>query len=107
MHSRDNKKVFQRYSKANSVLEVAFAILFCLNLFFRHYDWWNSALYLTLLSVVFTVLSGCVSFLHSKLPKDQQVKPNWISASDFSTHPYFTFALFATFSLIGVIYLFG
>lgn len=106
MHSREDKKTVQRDSKANSVLEVAFIAVFVASIIFRQYDWWNSALYLTLISLVFAVLSGCVAFFYSKLPKDQRVKSNWISASDFSTHPYFTFLLFVAFFMIGVITLF-
>lgn len=105
MRSQNNKKTSQRYSKANFVLEAAFVVLFIINLLFKQHSFWNSALYLTLVSLVFTVLSGYVAFLHSKLPKDQRKKPNWISASDFSTHPYFTFILFVVFSLIGLFYL--
>ena len=83
-----------------------FVALFLFNLFCKRYAFWNSALYLTIVSLLFTLLSGYVAYLHSKLPKSQREKPNWLSASDFSTHPYFTVALFAVFSVIGLIYLF-
>jgi uncharacterized membrane protein len=109
MRSQNDKKTSQRYSKryskANSVLEAAFVVLFMINLLFKHHSFRNSALYLTLVSLVFTVLSGYVAFLHSKLPKDQREKPDWLDASDFSTHPYFTFILFVVYSLIGLFYL--
>lgn len=106
MHSRDDQKAKQKYAKASSVLDWSFVALFIVNLLFRNFDSWNSALYLTVVSFIFTALSGYVAYLHSKLPKKQREKPRWISASIFSVHPYLTFILFVAFSIVGLFYLF-
>lgn len=104
MKKRD-KSAKQKYEKAASVLDGVFVVLFAVNLLLKKYDFWNSALYLTVVSLIFAIISGYVAYLHSRLPKSQREKPNWISASDFGTHPYFTFSLFCVFSAIGLIYL--
>lgn len=102
MRSRGDKRAKQRYARAAAILDGLYVALFAVGLLFENCD---SALYLTVVSLVFAAASGCVAYLHSKLPKEQREKPNWTSASDFSTHPYVTFALFAAFSVIGLCYL--
>lgn len=106
MRSRNDKRAKQKYAKASSVLDCLYVVLFGVNLLLKKFDFWNSALYLTVVSLIFTVMSGYVAYLHSKLPKNQREKPNWIAASDFSMHPYFTFFLFAVFSIISTLHLF-
>lgn len=107
MRSQNDKRAKQRYSKVSSILDGLYVVLFVVNLLLKNYDFWNSALYLTVISLLFTIISGYVAYLHCKLPENQREKPNWLSASDFSTHPYFTFCLFAVFSIIGAFYLFN
>lgn len=106
MRVKNDKSAKRTYEKASSILDGLYALLFISNLFFEKFDFWNSALYMTIVSLIFAVVSGVVAYLHSKLPKNQHEKPNWISASDFGTHPYFTFVLFCGFSVIGALYLF-
>lgn len=105
MHSQNNKSAKQKYAKASSVLDGAFVAMFVVNLLFKNCSFWDSALYLTIVSVIFAAISGYVAYLYSKLPKNLHEKANWRSASDFSTHPYFTVSIFAIFSVIGVVYL--
>lgn len=104
MRSQNDKRAKQTYSKASTILDCLYVVLFVLNLIFKKCDFWNSALYLTVVSLIFTVVSGYVAYLHRKLPENLREKPNWISASGFSIHPYFTFCLFAIFSIIGICY---
>lgn len=105
MRSKNDKRAKQKYAKASSILDCLFVVLFVVNLFLINFDFWNSALYMTVVSLIFAIVSGYVAYLHSKLPKNQREKPNWISASDFGIHPYFTFILFVVFSIIGLVYL--
>lgn len=105
MRSRNEKGATQKYAKASFVLDCLYVILFAVNLFFKRFEFWHSALYLTTVSLIFAAASGYVAYLHSKLPKNRREKPNWASGSDFATHPYFAFFLFAVFGIIGLAYL--
>ena len=105
MRYQNYKRVQQKYARASYILNRLFAALFVVNLLLKGFDFWNSALYLTVVSLIFAVVSGYVAYLHGRLPKNQREKPNWSSASDFGTHPYCTFVLFAVFSIIGFVYL--
>lgn len=105
MRSGGDKRAKQSYARAAAILDGLYVALFAVGLLFKNCALRSSALYLTVVSLVFAAASGYVAYLHSKLPKEQREKPNWTSASDFSTHPYVTFALFAALSVIGLCYL--
>ena len=107
MRSRNEKGAKQKYAKASALLDCLYVALFGVDLLLKKFDFWNSALYLTVVSLIFAIMSGYVAYLHSRLPKNQREKPNWIAASDFSIHPYLTFVLFAVFSIISILYLFA
>lgn len=102
MRAKNDERKQLKYKKASSALECLFVAVFILNLLLKRFDFWDSTLYMTVIALIFAAVSGYVACLHSKLPKNQREKPNWISASDFSTHPYFTCFLFCVFSMIGL-----
>lgn len=92
------------YNKAKKILFYMFLGLMIANVVLKDV-WTNSALYLTLVSAVFSLISGYVAFLHSKLPKAEREPANWLSFSSFNIHPYITFILFILLSVIGLCYL--
>lgn len=97
-----NKK--NTYNKAKRIQSYMFLGLIIANVVLKDI-WINSALYLTLVSVVFSLISGYVAFLHSKLPKADREQANLLSFSSFNIHPYITFILFIMLSVIGLCYL--
>ncbi len=103
---KQGRKKRNKYETAQSILFWLFILAFLINMLVRKFAWWDSALYLTILSAVFAIVSGYVAYQHSKLPKKQREKIDWLSVSIFSIHPYVTFVLFVIFCIIGIVFLF-
>ena len=102
-HHKYNK---DKYNKANSILTWMFFLLCVINILLRNSSFQETALFLSIVSIIFAVVSGYVAFLHSKLPKQDREKANWLSSSVFNIHPYLTFALFVLLSVVGLLKLF-
>lgn len=103
----DKNKQHHKYNKANSILTWMFLILCVIAVLFRNSSFRETALFLSIVSIIFAVASGYVAFLYRKLPKQDREKANWLSASSFNIHPYLTFALFILLSIVGLLKLFG
>ena len=102
-HHKYNK---DKYNKANSILTWMFFLLCVINILLRNSSFQETALFLSIVSIIFAVVSGYVAFLHSKLPKQDREKANWRSSSSFNIHPYLTFVLFVLLSVVGLLKLF-
>ena len=72
-HHKYNK---DKYNKANSILTWMFFLLCVINILLRNSSFQETALFLSIVSIIFAVVSGYVAFLHSKLPKQDREKAN-------------------------------
>lgn len=102
---KENASIQQRYKKVTAVLDVMFCVLLVADCIIGHYFDINDALYLTVVCAILSLISGYIAFLHSRLPKKEKEKANWLSLSSFNIHPYWTFAQFVLLTLVGLCFL--
>lgn len=96
MDAADKKKRKHRYNIANNILFFGSFIVFPL----LNQCTQISEITFLIILLVFTAVSGVVAYLHSKLPKEMQEKPNWFQRSAFGVHPYVTFLIFIVLTLM-------
>lgn len=94
MDAADKKKRKRRYNIADNILFVLFIVFLLLNQCTQ-----ISEITFLIILLVFTAVSGVVAYLHSKLPKEMQKKPDWFRSA-FCIHPYVTFLIFIVLTLM-------
>lgn len=99
----EKNKQKRTYEKANSVLTWMFLPLLAGNFLIQDKSERAAAVYLTIVALIFSMVSGYVAYLHSKLPKQEKERVRWLTLSCFSMHPYITFAIFILMSIIGIL----
>ena len=98
--SDQQKDWYLWYQRVKSI-EFYTIIIFCIGSFIFELSWdGHEVQYLTIVSIIFSVESGCVAVLHSRLPEEQREKVNWPTRNIFSVHPYVTFLFFLVLSLL-------
>lgn len=79
----DKNKQYHKYVRAKSILIWMFFVLCVVNVLLSNSSFRETALFLSIVSIIFAVISGYVAFLHRKLPKQYRGKANWLSAKRF------------------------
>lgn len=88
----------RRFEKADRLLTLSLAGLLLALLPLRVMEYPVSDIYVTILLLFFTCLSGYVAFLHQRLPEKSRRKPNRRTFSVFNIHPCVTFFIFLLFT---------
>lgn len=91
---KENDSDLRRFEKADRLLTLSLAGLLPALLPLRGMEYPVSDIYVTILLLFFTCLSGYVAFLHQKLPEKYQRKPNRRTFSVLNIHPCVTFLIF-------------
>lgn len=96
---KEDNSALHRFEKADRLLTLSFVGLLAALLPLRGMGSPASDIYVTVLLLFFTCLSGYTAFLHQKLPEKYRRKPNRRTFSIFRIHPCFTFSIFLLFTV--------